>query len=364
METSKKSILSLCMIVKNEEKSLKNCLSKVAAFVDEIIIVDTGSTDNTKSIASEFTDKIYDFQWCNDFSKARNYSISKAPGEWILVLDADEVVTDFFRYSVDKFMNNHSNENKVGRLKRINIMEEAFEGKKYTEWVNRLFNKRYFYYEGIIHEQVASKDGQNYETERLDITSDHIGYTKEVLNRTNKIKRNIDMLKLAISLKTEDPYLYYQLGKSYYQLKDYKTSALYFEKALTFDLDYYLEYVSNLVETYGYSLINSERCSDALILENVAEIYKNNPDFNFLMGLVYMNNAMFEKAVESFLYCTRFPYGKVEGVTSFSAYYNVGVIYDVLGVKDKALEYYRKCGEYEPALKRIRAQMNLNNFQE
>ncbi|AKN33932.1 glycosyl transferase [Clostridium carboxidivorans P7] len=358
METGKKNILSLCMIVKNEEKSLKNCLSKVVSFVDEIIIVDTGSTDNTKKIASEFTDNIYDFQWCNDFSKARNYSISKASGEWILILDADEVVTDFFRYSIDEFINNTLNENKVGRIKRINIMEDSFESKKYTEWVNRLFNKNNFYYEGIIHEQIISKDGQNYETEQLDITADHIGYTKEVLNRTNKIKRNIDMLKSAVSLNPEDPYLYYQLGKSYYMLKDYKTADLYFEKALTFELNYYLEYVSDLVETYGYSLINSRRYSDALIIENASEIYTNNPDFQFVMGLVYMNNAMFEKAVQSFLKCTKFPCGKVEGVTSFSAYYNIGVIYDVLGVKDKALQYYRMCGKYEPALKRIKAQLN------
>lgn len=141
-------------------------------------------------------------------------------------------------------------------------------------------------------------------------------------------------------------------------LKDYKTAALYFEKALVFDLDYRLEYVSDLVETYGYSLINSERYSDALILENAAEVYENNPDYHFIMGLIYMNNAIFEKAVESFLYCTRFPYGKVEGVTSFSAYYNIAVIYDVLGFKEKAIQYYRMCGEYEPALKRIKKELN------
>lgn len=351
-------MLTLCMIVKNEESNLKSCLSKVAPFIEEIIIVDTGSTDNTKAIASEFTDKIYDFKWCNDFSKARNFSISKASNDWILVLDADEVVTDFFKYSVDTFINNSLNENKVGRIRRINIMEDAFESKKYTEWVNRLFNRKHFHYEGIIHEQVTSKDGQSYKTERLDIAADHIGYTKEVLNRTNKLKRNIDMLKSAISLNQEDSYLYYQLGKSYYLLKDYKGASSYFEKALSFDLDYFLEYANDLVETYGYSLINSGRYSDALILENAFEVYKNSPDFLFLMGLIYMNNAMFEKAIESFLACTKFPYGKVEGVTSFSAYYNAGIIYDVLGVKEKALQYYRMCGDYGPALKRLKAELN------
>ncbi|WP_246615206.1 glycosyltransferase [Clostridium thailandense] len=358
METSKKNMITLCMIVKNEEKNLESCLSKIHSFVDEIIIVDTGSTDNTRKIASEFTDKIYDFQWCNDFSKARNYSISKASSEWVLILDADEFVNDFFRYTVDEFINNPSNENKVGRIKRINIMEDSFETKKYTEWVNRLFNKNYFCYEGIIHEQIIAKDGKEYETECLDITAEHVGYTKEVLGRTKKIKRNIDMLKSALSLNSEDPYLYYQLGKSYYMLKDYKTSSLYFEKSLDFDLNYYLEYVSDLVETYGYSLINSGRYSDALVLENVAYIYDNSPDFHFLIALVYMNNAMFDKAIEKFLCCTKFPHGKVEGITSFLAYYNIGVIYDVLGFKEQALDYYRMCGEYGPALKRIKSQLN------
>jgi hypothetical protein len=69
-------------------------------------------------------------------------------------------------------------------------------------------------------------------------------------------------------------------------LKDYKTSALYFEKALTFELDFRREYVEDLVETYGYSLINSGRYSDALILENCIEVYLISPDFHFLMGLI------------------------------------------------------------------------------
>ena len=78
------------MIVKNEEKFLQRCLDSVD--VDEIIVVDTGSTDKTKEIARNYTGKVYDFKWVDDFSKARNFSISKATKEWILVLDADEVI--------------------------------------------------------------------------------------------------------------------------------------------------------------------------------------------------------------------------------------------------------------------------------
>ena len=68
--------ISLCMIVKNEEKKLERCLSSYAPLMDEIIVVDTGSTDKTKEIASRFTDKIYDFEWINDFSAARNFAFS------------------------------------------------------------------------------------------------------------------------------------------------------------------------------------------------------------------------------------------------------------------------------------------------
>ena len=86
--------ISLCMIVKNEEKVLGRVLESVKNIVDEIIIVDTGSTDNTKNIAKKFTDKIFDFKWEYDFSKARNFSFSKATKDYIMWLDADDIVLD------------------------------------------------------------------------------------------------------------------------------------------------------------------------------------------------------------------------------------------------------------------------------
>ena len=86
--------LSLCMIVKNEEKVLARCLDSVEGLADEIIIVDTGSTDKTKEIASKYTEKIFDFIWEKDFSKARNFSFSKATGDFVMWLDADDVILE------------------------------------------------------------------------------------------------------------------------------------------------------------------------------------------------------------------------------------------------------------------------------
>lgn len=89
--------VSLCMIVKNEEKILERCLSCLADLMDEVIIVDTGSTDGTKQIASKYTDRIYDFQWEDDFSAARNYAFSKATGDYIYSADADEILDEVNR---------------------------------------------------------------------------------------------------------------------------------------------------------------------------------------------------------------------------------------------------------------------------
>ncbi|MEH7169862.1 glycosyltransferase family 2 protein, partial [Priestia megaterium] len=84
--------ISLCMIVKNEEDSIGRCLETVYQLVDEINIIDTGSNDRTKEIARKYTDRIYDFEWVYDFSKARNYAFEKATKDYILWLDADDVL--------------------------------------------------------------------------------------------------------------------------------------------------------------------------------------------------------------------------------------------------------------------------------
>ena len=86
--------ISLCMIVKNEERILARCLDSLKGIAEEIIIVDTGSTDRTKEIAARYTDHIYDFTWVDDFSAARNFAFSKATKEYIYSADADEVLDE------------------------------------------------------------------------------------------------------------------------------------------------------------------------------------------------------------------------------------------------------------------------------
>lgn len=344
-------MISLCMIVKNEENTLSRCLNNIRDKVDEIIIVDTGSNDRTKEIAKKYTNEIFDFKWCDDFAKARNFSISKAKNDWILVLDADEEVTEFNNEAINEFTN--TDKKIVGRINRINTFDDADGKKRLFERVNRVFNRKYFKYEGIIHEQVVKINGEDYNTVNVDITANHVGYEKEVISRTNKTKRNRELLQKAIKQKNDDSYLYYQLGKTFFMENDYLDAELNLEKAIELERNTKYEYVQDLIESYGYTLINLKKYKKALELISYEDAYKNMADFNFVMGLIYMNNAMFKEAVLKFIECQNSAECNIEGVNSYLANYNIGVIYECLGFTEEAVKFYKKCGDYKLALNRL-----------
>jgi tetratricopeptide (TPR) repeat protein len=122
---------------------------------------------------------------------------------------------------------------------------------------------------------------------------------------------------------------------------------------LEFDLNPEQEYVRTMVEAYGYSLLKLKRFEEALQFENIYEAFATRADFPFLMGLIYMNNAKFPQAIAEFEKAATMTEFAVEGVNSYSAFYNIGVIYECLGNQNKAREYYKKCGDYAPALARL-----------
>src|SRR3989344_8298667 len=118
-----KPLLSLCMIVRDEEKDLESCLKAVKDHVDEIVIVDTGSKDKTVEIAKKFTSKVFHFEWCDDFSAARNESLKHATGDWILVLDADERISKKDLEEIRKLIKN-KNEDGYALQKTKNIYQK------------------------------------------------------------------------------------------------------------------------------------------------------------------------------------------------------------------------------------------------
>lgn len=340
-------MISICIITKNEERNLNTCLERLKSTGYEIVVIDTGSVDASKKTALKYTDKVYDFQWCDDFSAARNHAISKASNDYILMVDSDEFLADFHKEELEKLI--LSNPEKVGRIVRNNTYVRDETGFSSQERINRLFPKKLYYYTGKVHEQICSRTGKHYDTYPAPVYLDHSGYDGDLRQRKEKSERNIKLLKKMLQESENDPYVLYQLGKSYYYGVDYHEAVSYFEKALEYDLDPRLEYVCDMLEMYGYTLLNVNRKEYALSLESVYKELSYSADFVFMMGHVYMQNELYDKAVAEFLKAVKYKNCKVKGVNSYLAYYNAGVIRECLGDYPGAAKYYDKCGSYSPA---------------
>ena len=369
------NILSICIITKNEEKNIARCLQCLSPYDFEIIVADTGSSDRTREVAQKYTKHVYDYTWCDDFAAAKNFAISKATNPYVMVLDSDEFLEHIDLQKLKQQITEHSEA--VGRIFRKNVFTRNGIHQENVEWINRIFMKDRFCYEGRIHEQVTALNRQKYETYQAPVVIRHTGYDLPEEERKKKAERNIVLLQKELRrleveafLPGEEekadenvlgrpeqneqlPYILYQLGKSYYMAQDYSAACDYFSRGLSYDLDPKLEYVIDMVETYGYALLNSGQTQTALFFENIYDEFGNSADFQFLMGLIYMNNARYEEAVQEFLKAVRHKECRNQGTNSYAAYYNVGVIYECLGNHVRAREYYQKCGEYEPAKKRL-----------
>lgn len=146
--------LSLCMIVRNEEDVIERCLKSTLSFVDEIIVVDTGSTDKTKQIVSKYTSQLYDFKWIDDFAAARNFSFSKATGDYIMWLDADDVVTPINANKIVALKNSYDPKTDIFMFK-YNVAFDQNNQPTFTYYRERIIrNSNQYKWESPIHEVI------------------------------------------------------------------------------------------------------------------------------------------------------------------------------------------------------------------
>lgn len=334
--------LSLVMITKNEELKIRRCLESVKDFVNEIIVVDTGSIDKTKEIALEFGAKIFDYEWNNNFSDARNFAIRQSTGDWNLVLDADEFITNLNIDKLNNFIN--SKKNIIGKIKVINLFEQDNEVKKSNAFISRLAPKG-VYFEGSIHEQLDVSLPREF----VDIEIKHDGY----LN-TNKFDRNISLILNELKSNSNDSYLLYQAAKTYYSNNMYMDACLYFDKFYTtvnFDKD---NFFSDGIILYIYNLIKVNKFEKGLeIIDNVYDLMNNSCDFYFACGVFFTELVSYnpEKYMNYFnnielCYLNALQLGEhaefeiVEGTGTYLAAFNLGLFYELIGDCVKALKYY------------------------
>ncbi|HEY9508952.1 MAG TPA: glycosyltransferase [Verrucomicrobiae bacterium] len=203
--------LSICVITKNEERFIEQCLKSIKPIAHQIVIVDTGSTDRTVEIAKSLGAEVHAFTWCDDFSAARNAALEHATGDWILMLDADEELPADQHENLLKDI--RKNSAIAYRLPLVN--EGQNDGRSF---VPRLFrNAPAVHFFGRIHEQVFPSlipFCKPWDLETLLGTAQllHHGYTKELVKDRNKIERNLRLLQQAVVERPNDPNLTMNFG--------------------------------------------------------------------------------------------------------------------------------------------------------
>lgn len=216
--------LSLSIVVKNEEIALPKCLESVKNVVDETIVMDTGSSDRTGEIAKEFGAKILHFDWCNDFSAARNEALKSVSGEWVLVLDADEVLAPEIVPQMQKAM---EDENAIV----INLIRHEIGATQSPySLVSRLFRnhpevKFTRPYHSIVDDRVAQLLKKEPHWKVIDLTPIailHYGYTPEAIKALDKYTRARKAMEGFFAAHPNDPYVCSKLGGLYLQIGEEK----------------------------------------------------------------------------------------------------------------------------------------------
>lgn len=219
-------MITLSMIVKNEEKCLRDCLESVKGVADEIVIIDTGSVDDTKRIAEEFDAKIFDYEWQNDFADARNYALSKSSGDWILYLDADERLS---KNSFQELKKLTGSKNKKGFYCRIINVDEISKRPSTMSYIRLFANSNNIAFEGKVHEQIENSLLINgYEINSSQIEIIHIGYNLSKEELKKKADRNLIILLNEYKSK-KSGYNAFQIAQSLHILERENEAIEYFK---------------------------------------------------------------------------------------------------------------------------------------
>lgn len=349
------------MIVKNEEENLPRCLSSVQNLVDEMIIVDTGSTDKTVEIAKSFGAKVFYFQWINDFSAARNFGLNYAKGDWLLIMDADdelekEGVEKIRILAQDKKMEAYI-------VETISYLGEN-SGVDYSisSHPRIIRNRKEYRFTGKIHEQILvnilkyANESQIANVDGLKFY--HYGYLKKHIEKQQKRVRNLEILqeqaKEIENIESVDyKFLHYNIGTEY--LAQGKPLEAWKEYQISIQgLESNYAFYPHLISKMLIALTQLGQIDKALeIIQENQKKFPNFLDLYYSEGTIYHMKKQYTKAIRSFQKCLELR-GKLGililtgGMENFRAHMALGSIYEEIGDDQKAVDNYNKALEYNP----------------
>ncbi|MDJ0636675.1 MAG: glycosyltransferase [Xenococcaceae cyanobacterium MO_188.B29] len=329
--------LSFCAIVKNEENSLSKCLESVKNVVDEIIILDTGSTDNTVEIAQQLGAKVHYFQWCDDFAIARNEALKYVQGEWVLVLDADEVLNPAIVNKLHEAI-------KVETNLVVNLLRhEVGASQSPYSLVSRLFRRHPDIkftrpYHALIDDSVSEILTKEYHWQVAtlnEVAIFHYGYQAEAIASLDKYTRARVMMEKFLTNHPNDPYVCSKLGALYLQSGSIKSGIKFLKQGLKsnqaepsvlFELYYSLGNAYNRQQDYERAKKQYQKAINQPILPKLKIGAYNN------LGSLLINLGDFQAAQQA-----------LEAVLKLDShfamgYYNLGMLFSKMKEMKRAMQ--------------------------
>jgi len=339
------------MITKNEEKNIEKCIKSYKNIVNEIIVVDTGSTDKTIEIAKRFGAKVYSYQWNNDFSAAKNYAIDMANGEWIIFLDADEYFEKNKEMNLLNIIRNANNRTDLdGIMIKLYNIDKSGSDIIDSMVVVRIFrnheNIRFF---GNIHEAIMN-DGKDIKCEFVEeeyIKVFHTGYSTNIID--SKVERNLKILKDNFSKGNVRPLDYIYMCDCYMSLHKYDMVINYAREYLKLN-DYVIGYNSKPYQLL-ITALDQNGCTTDELKNEINEAIKKfpkHPEFYRYLAAVYSTEKKYQLALETYLKTLKLQdeYNDIEvnnvPSTLFDIYYNIGILYEYKNDNLKAFDFYYK----------------------
>jgi glycosyltransferase involved in cell wall biosynthesis len=333
--------LSVCMIVRDEEKNLPRCLKSVERVADELVIVDTGSKDNTLIIARDFGAKVFHFEWCDDFSAARNVSLKHAHGDWILSLDADEELVESSVAQLKKAIKN------PWCLLYETIWDNGLNAPNRFYTVHRLYrNHPEIKYERAYHETVAISVKRIIDAEPSwkelrddEIVIRHYGYDESHMKERDKVNREIRIMEAYLKQVPDDTYTLTKLGTCYADQGQFAEAISVSNRVLSINPNNAFAHF-NLGTVYRKKGRFDEAISEykvALALD--PELIGAHSG----LGDIYGRKRMFDESIREY----KNVLSKIRYPTSRS-HYNLGVGYHNAGRLKEAISEYKRALEIDP----------------
>ncbi len=338
--------LSLCMIVRNNEHTIGPCLESIRPWVDEMLVVDTGSTDRTPDICRELGATVRHWAWRDDFSAARNESLHDARGEWIFWMDSDDTIpADCGRRLRALADGTHAPEI-LGYVMQVHCPGPGAEGHRDVTVVDhiKLFrNRPDLRFEHRIHEQILPAIRRaGGDVQFTDIYVVHSGSDHPAAGRRGKLERDFRLLHLDLQERPDHPFVLFNLGMTYADAQDHDEAARWLLRCLE---------VSQPEESHvrkAYALLVSvryqqQRFAEAYeICQQARRLYADDKELLFRQAMLEHQLGRLDEAVHSYWEVLEAPaerhFASVDaGIAGYKARHNLALVYEALGWIDEAV---------------------------